>query len=90
VNIGRGALVEEAALLRALRERWIAGAILDVFAREPLPPEHPLWGLPNVVITPHIAGPSVPDEIAPVFNENLRRYLAGRRLLGLVDPRRGY
>lgn len=90
VNIGRGALVDEAALIQALRERWIAGAILDVFAREPLPPEHPLWGLPNVVVTPHIAGPSDPAEIAPVFNENLRRYLAGRRLLGLVDRRRGY
>lgn len=90
VNIGRGALVDEAALLRALQERWIAGAILDVFAREPLPPEHPLWGLPNVVVTPHIAGPSDPAEIAPIFNENLRRYLAGRQLLGLVDRRRGY
>lgn len=90
VNIGRGALVDEAALLRALRERWIAGAILDVFAQEPLPPEHPFWGLPHVVVTPHSAGPSVADEIAPIFNENLRRYLAGRRLLGLVDRRRGY
>ncbi len=90
VNIGRGALVEEATLIQALQERWIAGAILDVFAREPLPPEHPLWGLPNVVVTPHIAGPSDPAEIAPIFNENLRRYLAGRRLLGLVDRRRGY
>lgn len=90
VNIGRGPLVDEAALIRALRERWIAGAILDVFPKEPLPPEHPLWALPNVVVTPHIAGPSTPEEIAPIFNANLRRYLAGRRLLGLVDRRRGY
>ncbi|MBI2461097.1 MAG: D-2-hydroxyacid dehydrogenase [Candidatus Rokubacteria bacterium] len=90
VNIGRGALVEEAALIRALQERWIAGAILDVFPKEPLPPEHPLWALPNVVVTPHIAGPSTPEEIAPIFNANLRRYLADRRLLGLVDRRRGY
>lgn len=90
VNIGRGPLVDEAALIRALQERWIAGAILDVFPKEPLPPEHPLWGLPNVVVTPHIAGPSTPEEIAPIFNANLRRYLAGRRLLGLVDRRRGY
>lgn len=90
VNIGRGSLVQEDALVRALQERWIAGAVLDVFAREPLPPEHPLWGMPNVVVTPHIAGPSEPAEIAPVFNDNLRRFLQGRALRGRVDVRRGY
>jgi glyoxylate/hydroxypyruvate reductase A len=90
LNVGRGPVVDEAALVKALAEGWIAGAILDVFETEPLPADHPLWGLPNVVITPHVAGPSTPAEIAPVFNDNLRRYLAGRRLRFVVDRRRGY
>lgn len=90
LNVGRGAVVDEAALVRALAGRRIAGAILDVFAAEPLPPRHPLWGLPNVVITPHISGPSTPDELAPIFNDNLARYLAGRRLRHVVDRARGY
>jgi glyoxylate/hydroxypyruvate reductase A len=90
VNVGRGSLIQEPALIRALQERWIAGAVLDVFAEEPLPAEHPFWGMGNVVVTPHISGPSLPDEIAPVFNENLRRFLGGRPLRGRVDIRRGY
>lgn len=90
VNIARGAVVNEAALLEALEQRRIAGAILDVFATEPLPPHHPLWRMDNVVITPHIAGPSTPEEIAPVFNDNLARYLAGRPLRHVVDRKRGY
>jgi glyoxylate/hydroxypyruvate reductase A len=90
VNIGRGGLVQEEALVRAIQERWIAGAVLDVFQEEPLPPEHPFWGMPNVVVTPHISGPSDPAEIAPIFNENLRRFLEGPALRGRVDLRRGY
>jgi phosphoglycerate dehydrogenase-like enzyme len=90
INVGRGALVDEAALVRALRGRTIAGAVLDVFSREPLPPSHPLWSLDNAVITPHISGPNLPEEIAPVFNDNLARYLAGRPLRHVVDRRRGY
>ncbi len=90
VNIGRGALVQEDALVRALRERWIAGAVLDVFVEEPLPPEHPFWELPNVVVTPHVSGPNDPAEIAPVFNDNLQRFLHGRPLRGRVDIGRGY
>ncbi len=90
INIARGAIVDEKALLEALRERRIGGAVLDVFDTEPLPPEHPLWALDNVAITPHIAGPSAPAEIAPIFNDNLRRYLADRRLRHTVDRRRGY
>jgi glyoxylate/hydroxypyruvate reductase A len=90
VNVGRGDLIQEESLVRALHERWIAGAVLDVFRQEPLPAEHPLWGLPTVVVTPHISGPSDPSEIAPIFNDNLRRYLAGRPLRGRVDLRRGY
>ncbi len=90
LNIGRGAVFDERALVKALQEKWIAGAILDVFETEPLPPDHPLWALPNAVVTPHIAGPSVPAEIAPVFNDNLRRYLAGRPLRHVVNRSRGY
>jgi glyoxylate/hydroxypyruvate reductase A len=90
INIGRGAVVEEDALLQALRDRVIAGAVLDVFAVEPLPSDHPLWGLDNVVVTPHISGPSIPAELAPAFNDNLARFLAGRPLRHRVDRARGY
>lgn len=90
MNIARGPVVDEGALLDALRARRIAGAILDVFASEPLPAHHPLWSLENVVITPHISGPSTPQEITPVFNKNLARYLAGQPLHHVVERRRGY
>jgi glyoxylate/hydroxypyruvate reductase A len=90
LNVGRGAVVDEPALVTALRERRIAGAVLDVFAQEPLPPDHELWSLDNVVVTPHIAGPSTAHEIAPVFNDNLARWLAGRPLRHVVDRTRGY
>ncbi|HXA94840.1 MAG TPA: D-2-hydroxyacid dehydrogenase [Candidatus Dormibacteraeota bacterium] len=90
INLARGPIVQEAALLDALRGRRIGGAVLDVFDTEPLPVEHPLWGFDNVVITPHISGPSTPPEIAPIFNDNLRRYVAGRPLRYLVDRARGY
>ena len=90
LNIGRGAVVDDAALVEALRTRRIAGAILDVFPSEPLPPEHPLWRLENAVITPHIAGPSTAEEIAPVFNDNLARWLSDQPLHHIVDRRKGY
>jgi glyoxylate/hydroxypyruvate reductase A len=90
LNIARGAVVDEAALVDTLRRRAIAGAVLDVFATEPLPVDHPLWAMDNVVVTPHISGPSTPDEIAPVFADNLARFLAGRPLRHVVDRRRGY
>jgi glyoxylate/hydroxypyruvate reductase A len=90
LNIARGPVVDERALVAALRGRRLGGAVLDVFDEEPLPPGHPLWGLDNAVITPHVSGPSTPEEIAPIFNANLRRYAGGRRLLHVVDRRRGY
>jgi glyoxylate/hydroxypyruvate reductase A len=90
LNIARGPVVDERALLGALRGRRIGGAVLDVFDEEPLPADHPFWGLDNVAITPHIAGPSVPAEITPVFNDNLRRYVSGRPLRDVVERRRGY
>ncbi len=77
-------------MIEALRSGRIAGAILDVFDTEPLPPTHPLWTMPNVVVTPHISGPSTPREIAPIFADNLRRYLDGRPLRHVADRRRGY
>ncbi len=90
INIARGPVVDEKALIAALRAGTIGGAVLDVFDEEPLPPDHPLWALENVAITPHIAGPSLAAEITPIFNDNLRRYVAGRPLRFLVNRRRGY
>ena len=90
VNVARGAIVEEAALLEALWANRLGGAVLDVFTEEPLPAGHPLWEFDNVVITPHISGPSTPGEIAPLFNDNLRRYLAKRPLRFMVERTRGY
>jgi phosphoglycerate dehydrogenase-like enzyme len=90
INIARGPVVDERALVAALRARRIGGAVLDVFDTEPLPRGHPFWRLDNCVVTPHIAGPSTPAEIAPIFNDNLRRYLAGQPLRHEVSRRRGY
>ena len=92
INVARGEIVDEAALIRALQERRIAGAALDVFEREPLPADSPLWKLDNVILSPHIAGitPRYDDHMAGLFAENLRRYLAGEPLLNLVDRNRGY
>jgi len=90
LNIARGPVVDVKALVEALRERRIGGAVLDVFDTEPLPPDHPLWALDNVAITPHISGPSIRAEIAPIFDDNLRRYLSGRPLRHVVDRERGY
>jgi phosphoglycerate dehydrogenase-like enzyme len=90
INTARGPVVDEAALLDALRGNRLGGAVLDAFDEEPLPAGHPLWGFDNVVVTPHISGPSTPGEIAPIFNDNLRRYLAGRALRYRIDRKRGY
>jgi len=90
INIGRGAIVEEPALIRALRAHRIAGAVLDVFEREPLPPDSPLWRFPGVLITPHNAGFSFPREIVRIFAENYRRFCRGEPLRYVVDFERGY
>lgn len=92
VNVARGAVVDEAALVRALQEGWIAGAGLDVFEREPLPADSPLWQMDNVLLTPHISGftPQYEQRAVEIFTENLRRYLAGQPLLNVVDPALGY
>ncbi len=92
INIARGAVVDEAALVRALDEGWIAGAGLDVFEQEPLPPESELWGLESVIMSPHISGGTeiYNQRAVGIFCENLRRYLAGEPLMNLADPERGY
>lgn len=92
VNIARGPVVDEAALIRALQEGWIGGAGLDVFETEPLPPDSPLWKLDNVILSPHVAGftPHYDDRASDLFAENLRRYLAGEPLLNELDKDRGY
>ncbi len=92
VNISRGEVVDEAALVQALQKGQIAGAALDVFATEPLPAESPLWELPNVIISPHIAGNTTNynEKAAQLFIENLRRYMAEEPLLNQVNRTRGY
>jgi phosphoglycerate dehydrogenase-like enzyme len=90
VNVGRGAVVDEAALVEALQEGRLSGAALDVFEVEPLPEESPLWGLDNVIISAHTTD-VVPDLIndaqTDLFRENLRRYLAGEELINVLDKR---
>lgn len=88
VNVGRGGVVDEPALVDALRDRRIAGAVLDVFATEPLPADSPLWTLPNVLVTPHAAALSARENerITELFTDNLRRYLDGEPLRNVVEP----
>jgi phosphoglycerate dehydrogenase-like enzyme len=92
INVGRGALVDEEALVAALREGIIRGAALDVFEREPLPPDSPLWDLENVLVTPHFSagGDRYAERAAELVCDNLRRYLAGEPLRNVVDLERGY
>jgi phosphoglycerate dehydrogenase-like enzyme len=92
VNVARGAVVDEQALIRALREQRIAGAALDVFETEPLPDHSPLWTMDNVIVTPHVAGltPHYHERIMDLFAQNLRRYLVGEPLLNQVPRDRHY
>jgi phosphoglycerate dehydrogenase-like enzyme len=92
VNVGRGGLVVEQALVEALAEGRIAGAALDVFATEPLAEDSPLWTLPNVLVSPHMSGDTVGwhDELAELFAHNLGRYRDGRPLVNVVDKKLGY
>ena len=92
VNVGRGALVDTDALVRALEAGRVGGACLDVTDPEPLPPDHPLWGFDNVLVTPHVANPPGTTEgpFARLVEENVRRFREGRELLGEIDPARGY
>ncbi len=90
VNVGRGRTVDEGALVAALTEGRLAGAVLDVFAEEPLPETSPFWTTPNTWITSHTSAPSFPADIVNVFVENYRRFHRGEALLHRVDFERGY
>ena len=81
INIARGQVIDEEALIEALKNRKIAGAGLDVFNEEPLPKDHPFWGMENVIVSPHVAGMSniYAEQLLPIFEENLRRFLKGER-----------
>jgi phosphoglycerate dehydrogenase-like enzyme len=89
INIGRGEIIDENALIEALESGKIAGAALDVFSQEPLPQEHPFWKIKNLILTPHIGGTSTiyVDQVLSIFEENLRRFLRGERrtLINLVE-----
>jgi D-2-hydroxyacid dehydrogenase (NADP+) len=92
INIGRGSLIDEEALIRALDEKKIAGAGLDVTATEPLPEESRLWEMDNVILSPHVSGgmEDYMGRATALFCENLKRYLAGKRLVNVVDRTKGY
>lgn len=92
VNVARGRVIDEQALIRALREGWIAGAGLDVTEEEPLSADSPLYTMSNVIITPHISGTSVKydERLTDLFSDNLRRFRSGEALLNRYEPTRGY
>ncbi|MFD8676947.1 D-2-hydroxyacid dehydrogenase [Streptomyces seoulensis] len=92
VNVGRGELVDEPALTEALRRRWIAGAALDAFTTEPLPPDSPLWDLPGLLVSPHMSGDTAGwrDELGAQFVDLYERWAAGTPLVNVVDKKRGY
>ncbi len=90
VNAGRGTVLDDGALVAALAAGTLGGAVLDVFREEPLPPGHPFWTAPNLVVTAHTAAPSVPEQIAALFVANYRRFLGGEPLAGEVAFDRGY
>jgi phosphoglycerate dehydrogenase-like enzyme len=92
INLTGGRAVEEKLLVRALKEKWFAGAVLDAFVKQPLPEDSQLWSLPNVIITPRIAGITSQKwpAVLPVFKENLRRFIAGEPLRNVVNKELGY
>ena len=92
INLTGGKAVEESLLVRALKEKWFAGAVLDAFARQPLPADSELWNFPNVIITPRIAGITSQKwpALLPIFKENLRQFITGEPLRNLVDKELGY
>ena len=92
VNFGRGAIIDDAALIAAVTNKTIAGAVLDVFRTEPLPQDNPLWTTPGIMVLPHIGGhhPERDKDVAALFADNLGRLLAGQPLREVVDPQVGY
>jgi len=90
INICRGDLVDEQALCDALQHGDISGAVIDVTKQEPLPEDNPLWECPNLIITPHISGIGLPEDMVAFFRDNFQRYIKAEPLLGVVDLRRGF
>ncbi len=92
INVTRGKIVDGQALIYALQNNLLGGAGLDVTPEEPLPPDNPLWDMPNVIITPHVAGgsPIRMDRTVTLFCDNLERFLVGKQLLSVIDKRKGY
>lgn len=90
INICRGAIVDEDDLVEALTAGQIAGAVIDAMKEEPLPEKSPLWDCPNLIVTAHISGPSLPGDMVEIFKENFRRFLRKEPLIGLIDFARGF
>ena len=92
INVARGTIVDEGALIKALEEHWIAGAGLDVYVTEPLPMTSKLWELSNLIINPHVGGviDTYSSLAVNLFCDNLKRYLEGKRLRYIVNKKRGY
>jgi phosphoglycerate dehydrogenase-like enzyme len=90
INVGRGSTVDESALIEALKQNKIAGAVLDVFEKEPLPKDHPFWITPNLQMTFHTAAPSLPEDIVKLFIENYLLFNEGKPLKYQVNFERGY
>ena len=92
IDVSRGNVIQPAALLAALQDKKLGGAALDVFFEEPLPSNSPFWRIPNVIVSPHIAGisPHYQQRAIDMFSANLTRYLNGSTLYNLFDPKRGY
>ncbi|WP_019121921.1 D-2-hydroxyacid dehydrogenase [Brevibacillus massiliensis] len=90
VNVGRGSLIAEADLIGVLHSGHLQAAVLDVFEQEPLLADSPLWNMPNVFVTPHLSGPSTPEDVGRFFLQNLERYVQGKPLAGAVNRELGY
>lgn len=90
INVGRGSAVDESALIGALNQHKIAGAVLDVFEQEPLPKDHPFWTTKNLTMTYHTSAPSLPEDIAKIFIENYKLLIEGKPLKYQVDFEKGY
>jgi D-2-hydroxyacid dehydrogenase (NADP+) len=92
INIGRGKVVDEPVMIKALKEEWIAGAYLDAFAEEPLPKSHALWQMENVLLVPHDShsSPFIGDRMVDIFCANLERFATGEPLQNICDPAKGY